>query len=128
MSVPTHHQGKVYAGTVLDDLAAGDVVISAGFGTTATKTIAADSDDLRGRIDVASTGTGQAANPTVVITFKEAFEKAPIVVVSRGDTAAASGYWAVTARSTTSVTITFVGTPVAAQTYTLDYAVVPVPA
>lgn len=118
----THHQGRVVAGTEDVDLVAADVALSAGWGTTPSAAPAAGSRDHKGRITVTA-GTGvPTANPTVVITFKRAFASVPFVVVSRGDSAApAGGYWAVTARTATTVTITFVGTPAASTAYVLDF-------
>lgn len=122
----THHGGHVSEGNSLTDHVAADYAASAGFGTTATVTPVAGTNDRGGRVSVASSGTGQAANPTLTLTFKAgAFEKAPVVVCMRGDTAAAAGDWRVTSVTATSVVFTFVGTPVAAETYILEFLVKP---
>jgi hypothetical protein len=109
-----------------------DITVGPSWGTTATKTVVAGSTDTRGGIDIGSAGTGQTANPQAKLTFKDGAFKdkngantVPFVVVSRGDVSAAAGDFRVTARLATSFTVTFIGTPVAAQTYTLHYRVVP---
>lgn len=125
MAPDTHFQGRVVQADGTPDLADADVAISAGWGTTATKSVIADSSDRRMRIQVASAGTGQGADPTITITFKQSFSKAPFAVASRADVAAAAGDFRVTGRTTTTLTLTFKGTPVAAQTYLVDLIVEP---
>ena len=69
------------------DLVAADVTVGVGFGSTATKEIAAGSNDSRGRISITSSGTGQAqATATVAVVFTKAYEEIPVVVVSRDHT------------------------------------------
>ncbi len=123
MPVPTdtHHQGRVVAGTDEADLVAADITVSAGWGTSPTVAPASGSKDHRGRVSITAQAT-PGANPTVQVTFKRAFASAPFVTVSRGDIVApTTGVWVVTARTTTSFTATFIGTPVAASVYVLDY-------
>lgn len=125
MPVPTdtHHQGRVVAGIEEAELAAADVTVSAGWGTGPTVAPATGSKDHRGRVSITAQAT-PGANPTVQVTFKRAFASAPFVVVSRGDIVApTAGVWVVTARTTTSFTATFIGTPVAASIYVLDWLV-----
>ena len=119
----THFQGRVIEGAASPDLAVADVAISGAWGNAATRAVTAGSKDRRGRISVTSNGTGQAANPTVTVTFKEPFDSAPFVAVGRADVLGTAGRSAITARSATAFTATFVGTPVAGETYILDYQV-----
>lgn len=117
----THHQGRVAAGTEEADLATADVTVSAGWGTGPTVTPAAGSKDHRGRVSITAQAT-PAANPTVQVTFKRVFASVPFIVVSRGDTVApTTGVWVISARTATSFTATFIGTPVAASVYVLDW-------
>lgn len=103
---------------------AGDYAASAGFGSTASVTVTG-ARDSGGRVSVASSGTGQAANPTLTLTFKDGtWTTAPSVVCQRGDTLATAGRWALSAVTATTATFTFVGTPVAGETYILDWTAV----
>lgn len=129
MPPATHHQGRVIDG--LDDtaLVAGDITLT-GWGGSPSVSPASGSKDRRGRLSVTA-GSTPGANPTVEVTFKEKFrgedaaDLTPFVVVSRGDIVApTTGFWAVTARSATSFTVTFVGTPTAANVYVLDFEVI----
>ncbi len=96
-----------------------------GFGATASVALVGTPNDLRGIVDITAAGAGQDADPTVVLTFADgAFAVAPVVLASRGDLSGAPGEWRVTAQTTTSVTFTFNGTPVAAQVYRLLYQIV----
>ncbi len=104
---------------------AGDYALSAGWGTTASVTVAAGSDDQRGQITVAATGTGQAANPTITFTFKDgAWTSSPFYIVKRNDAnvlpneGTAPTSWT---QTTTVLTITFNGTPTAANSYVFAY-------
>lgn len=116
----THHQGRVVAGTEEAALLDADATLT-GWGTTPSAAVAAGSKDHRGRYSVTA-GTTPGANPTVAVAFKRAFASAPFVGVSRGDVVApTTGVWVVTARTATSFTATFVGTPVAASVYVLDW-------
>jgi hypothetical protein len=103
-------------------LVAGDFALSGGFGSTASVgTITGN--DQRARFTVTSTGTGQAANPTITLTFKDGtWTTAPFAVVSRGGGSQATVPVSVSTTATTAV-ITFAGTPVAAETYTINLMV-----
>jgi hypothetical protein len=100
-------------------LVAGDFVLSAGFGTTASiGTITGT--DTASRFTVTSAGTGQGANPTITLTFKNgAWTTAPFAIVARagGSQLTVVATWTVT---TTTLVITFNGTPVAGETYTFS--------
>jgi hypothetical protein len=65
-------------------LAAGDVALGAGWGTTATKAITAGSNDQAGQIVVTSSGASQAqATATVTITFADgAYASTPRTVIA----------------------------------------------
>lgn len=103
---------------------AGDYALSAGWGATASIFIV-EATDMRGSVDVTALGAGQAANPTVILTFQDgAYPVRPNAVASRGDSEATAGRWRVTASDSSTVTFTFIGTPVAAEVYRLLYQVV----
>lgn len=95
--------------------------LSGGWGTTASiSAIAANSRDQDFEVSIASSGTGQGANPTVTFTFKNGtFTTAPVLVCQRNDTLATAGRFAQTTLSATAPVFTFVGTPVAGETYKL---------
>lgn len=103
-------------------LANGDFAISAGWGTTASVSLASGSD-TSGTIAITSSGTGQTANPTVTFTFKDgAYSGFLTFVPVRYDSSApTTGFWGVQAQTTTTVTFIFFGTPVAGNTYALRW-------
>lgn len=120
----THFQGRVVESSGEASLVDADIAISAGWGTTATKSVVRGKDK-RMRLSVASSGTGQGADPTITITFKKAFDAIPVMVCSRGDVAAAAGDFRCSTPSASAPVITFKGTPVAAQTYLVDIILEP---
>lgn len=96
----------------------------AGFGTTASKTVTAGSSDLSGKLNVTSAGTGQLAGATATLTFKDGvFPTAPFAVVCRGSTGDQLTVPITVSMSTSVITITFQGTPVAGQSYEFIWAV-----
>jgi hypothetical protein len=102
--------------TIGTALVAGDIALSAGWGSTASVS-AISGTDQRFRFTVTSAGTGQAANPTATLTFKDGtWTTAPYAVCSRngGNQPAVLPTWTTTA---TTLVLTFPGTPVAAETY-----------
>lgn len=104
-------------------IVAADLALSAGWGSTASVAITAGSKDGRGTLTVTSAGTGQAANPTVTLTFHDgAFAAAPFAVASSGGGTGAADTWRASTTTTTLV-LTFVGTPVASDTYIVNYQV-----
>lgn len=117
--------GRINADTAGPDLVAADVVLGAGWGTTATKVIEAGSNDMAGRITVTSAGTGQAqATATIAVTFKKALDAVPVVIACRGaGTAALTVFPKVIAVSKTGFTIVSNTLPVAAETTEFDYLV-----
>lgn len=103
---------RVKGGTGATALVAGDFALSAGWGDTATVTTISATDQ-GGTFTVAATGTGQGANPTVSITFKDgAWPVAPKAIVTRngGNNGTVFPTWTTT---TTQLVITFPGTPTA---------------
>jgi len=61
----------------------GDWVLSAGWGSTATATVAASSKDNRFMVTILCQGSGIAANPTATLTFKNGtFTSAPFAVLN----------------------------------------------
>jgi hypothetical protein len=104
-------------------LAAGNITLSGGWGTTASKTVLSGANDQRGRFTVTSSGTGQSANPTITITFADgAWYQAPLAAIVRngGSQLTVPFDWTST---TTTLVITWRGTPVAAETYTFEFIV-----
>jgi hypothetical protein len=101
-------------------LTAANFALSAGFGSTASiGSITGTDQAFQATITVA--GTGQAANPTVTLTFHDgAWAAAPIYVVSRGGGSQPTVQFSVTSVTATALTLTFNGTPVAADTYTFS--------
>jgi len=114
----------VTSGTITDSLrisggaalVSGDITISGGWGSTASlSTVAGTLDAFV--INIASSGTGQAASPTIVINITGAgFVSNPLPLVSnRGTTT--SGLFSLSAVSPTSLTFTYQGTPIAGNSY-----------
>lgn len=101
---------------------AGDYVASANWGTSPTITPSAL--DTGGRVSIVAQAT-TGANPTLALTFKDGtWTTAPAVSYSRGDTNTTAGYWVLSSIGATVATWTFVGTPTAGETYTLDFTVI----
>ena len=103
-------------------LAATDVALGAGFGSTASCTISGN--DQRGQIVVTSAGTGQAqATATVTVTFKRKFADAPVViVVPVANTSVATGENVIDiTQATTGFSFKAGVLPVATKVYTYNY-------
>ena len=109
-------------------LVTGDVgSLSAGWGTTATVS-AVTGTDYAGTITIASSGTGQSANPTGILTFHDGtWTNSPIVIVGRNDAAAPVAGVITTAISATTFSFAFNGTPVAGNSYTINFIAMPRP-
>lgn len=101
-------------------LVAGDFALSAGWGNTASVGSVSGTDQFC-QFTITSAGTGQGASPTCILTFKDGtWTSAPIVQVNRQEFAnQATMTFTVTTVTATAVTLTFNGTPVAAETYRL---------
>jgi hypothetical protein len=97
-------------------IVAGDVSISAGWGSAATVSLVAGTLDAF-VINVASSGTGQTANPTITINITGAgFTHNPLPIFSNRGTVT-SGLFSLSSVSPTSITLTYQGTPVAGDSY-----------
>lgn len=96
-------------------VAAGNLVLSAGWGTTAAWSALNGNTSFSGTIT--ASGTGQAANPTVTFTFPTAFPVAPrtCYALQVGGTQA-QGTFAVSSVTNTGVVFTYSGTPGAGNT------------
>lgn len=111
--------GSVYgscsiAGTAL---VAGNVALTSGWGTSTVTSASGNSQ--RGQFTIAATGT-PGANPVVTVTFPNPFFAAPsCTIVQIGGTFGVLTNAAVGIPTRTTVAVTFAGTAVAAQTYTL---------
>jgi hypothetical protein len=112
------HRNVLHGGT----LVAGDFTISGGWGATAEKA-SISGTDMAGNLVAVSSGAGQAPNPTVTLTFHPgAFPLYPFCIAVREDTAPPStAHWATASQTTTGVTFTFAGTPVADHNYGLMF-------
>lgn len=124
-----HHDGvnaKRHSDTLSTQHVAGDYAASAGFGSTATVTPDSENcNDTGGEVAVASSGTGQAANPTLTLTFKDlAFAVKPKAVVCRGTDTNQPTVPVSVVTTTTTMVIKFHGTPVAGETYRFRFLVV----
>lgn len=99
---------------------AGDFSLSAGWGNTATVgTITGDDNHVQ--FIVSSSGTGQAANPTITYTFKDGtWTNAPWAQTTLEATTdgGVTAPWVTCTTTATTLVITFHGTPVAGSTYT----------
>jgi len=104
-------------------LVVGDVSISAGWGTTAVVNAVAGKD-AHGGITINSAGTGQAANPTITVTFKDGvFAGAPVVVCSPNPNTTdltVNDVW-YGKSSTSTLEFTYGGTPVAGRSYIFQW-------
>jgi len=124
----TNHDGGINVKRCIDTRStvhvAGDYALHANWGTTASIAVTARPNDSRGQVVVTSAGTGQGANPTIILTFKDgAYPFAPVAVCQRGAGAQLDDVDLTVTCSTTAMTITFRGTPVADETYTINYIV-----
>ena len=105
-------------------LVVGDFALSSGWGTSVLSLTNSYCRDHGGEVAIAASGT-LTANPTVTLTFADGtFGYPPAVVCARGDQSAPqSAYWAVTNVTSTAATFMFVGTPITATTYALNWIV-----
>jgi hypothetical protein len=98
-----------------------DVAISSGWGSTATYTVRGD--DTLAQISITANGSGISLNPFAALTYHDGtFGGAgSIALISRCDAnGPQSAQWVVNATNTTSVTVFFLGTPVAGNSYCIN--------
>lgn len=109
-------------------LAAGDFAISAGWGNTGSLAVTSTAKDQRGGFGVTAGGAGIAADPTVVLTFKDGvFPEIPVGIICKAEisgVAPTTAYWVVTSTTTGTITFTFIGLPVSGSTYSARYVVI----
>lgn len=99
---------------------AGNIALSAGWGSTAAVS-AVSGQGNRFRFTITSSGTGQAANPTITSTLPTAFAVAPLCNAQQtGGTGGIVVIKSGTETTTSTGAMTWVGTPVAASTYIID--------
>jgi fibronectin-binding autotransporter adhesin len=106
-----HNQGTA--------LVSGDFSLSAGWGNTSSISGLSGTDSAF-TLTITSGGTGQAANPTITLTFHDGtWTNTPIVCITRGDgSTPQTGFWITqAATSATQAVLQFVGTPIAASGY-----------
>lgn len=103
-------------------LVVGDVgSLTASWGSTASVQ-SVTGTDAGGSITVLSSGTGQAANPTFILTFHDGtWTNSPIVVCCRADFFAPVAAFIHSGASATNVGFGFNGTPVAGSAYTVHF-------
>jgi hypothetical protein len=104
-------------------LATGNLTLGAGWGSTASKS-AINGDSHDGTFEITSSGTGQAANPTLAFTFPTTYWIAPAYCqIWQGGgtnfTDVTNPVWSSLSKS--GITWTWSGTPVSAHTYILMY-------
>lgn len=105
------------------DLVAGDVALHANWGTNPVLALSSGANRAAGVLTVTAKAT-TGANPTIVITYPEAYDKVPAIVVSRGDAVSNTAGEIHAVSTATAATITFDGTPTADQVYVINYVVV----
>lgn len=112
-------QAKRYNVDGATTLVAGDFALNASWGSTASTAITvATAKDSAAVITVTSSGTGQAANPTIVFTFHDGtWTNTPVCQAFQTGGTGVIANMTVSARSATAYTWIWVGTPVAAATY-----------
>jgi len=103
----------------------GDFALSAGWGDTATATVAGGCTDTAGSVSIACSGAGIGAFPTVTLTWKDgAFAFTPVVLASRGKGTSADQPtipFFSTASGSTAAIFTFMGTPVTGNDYVVRW-------
>lgn len=131
MRVPTGTQNTVFAGAMTvtgglvrikasgTALVAGDFALSGGWGTTATIGTITGTDQAW-QATVTSSGTGQAASPTITLTFHDGTWTLAPIVVSKMVGGTGTVTLLTEAVGATSLIITFQGTPVAGSTYVIS--------
>ena len=99
-------------------LATTDITISAGWGSTASKTVVGKDQSFQ--VNVTAGGTGIGLYPTITITYKDGSQATPNYVCARSDSIAPFNITFVWTAYTTYITASFLGTPSSGSTYTLS--------
>ena len=104
-------------------LAATDLALGVGWGSTATKALVTPSSDQRGGVTITSGGTGQSqATATVVLTFADgAFAAAPYCMATVTSNSAIDEGHVVCTATTTALTMTFSVLPVDTKIYIIKW-------
>ncbi|KKK94285.1 hypothetical protein LCGC14_2684370, partial [marine sediment metagenome] len=114
--------GRIFPARVLaagTALVAGDFALSGGWGTTASIGTITGNDQWF-QATITSAGTGQGANPTATLTFQDGtWTNAPIAVCQRADRASQTTIEFTWTTTPTTLVLTFEGTPVAAEAFTV---------
>jgi len=112
-------QSKRYTVDGGTTLVSGSFTLSAGWGTTASLAITdATSKDAAAVVTVTSSGTGQAANPTLLLTFTDGtWTNIPACIAIQSGGTGIFGDSTTTTRSATAQTWQWNATPTAAATY-----------
>lgn len=98
---------------------AGNIALTSGWSTSTVGTVSGTSQRMQWTVTVAGT---PAANPVITVTFPTAFLRAPLCQYQQeGGTFGVVTNPTITETATTA-TLTFAGTPVAAQTYVMNLA------
>ena len=100
---------------------AGDFALGAGWGSTASLSVAAGSTDAAGQATITANGSGITANPSVAFTFHDgAFPSAPFVIFARGDgNSPQTALFTAAKGATTSAGTFFAGTPTSGVQYVM---------
>ena len=125
---PSSTHGGRLDGSIGTAPVAGDFVLGAGWGGTASLTVTAGSTDQRGQIVITASATTPAqATATVTFTFKDgAYASAPWPLVLLADNTQAVAETGATdiAATTTALSWTHSVLPVAAKVYTYNYCLI----
>ena len=132
LAVASEVRSRRFKGEFGTALTSADIALSAGWGATAAPTfLYSNPFDCRGIMRITSTGAGQAANPTVTLTFKNgSFSGGASAVCQRG-IGGGAGFggdqptipFMMVSSTTTAFIMSFRGTPVAGESYDVWYMV-----
>lgn len=112
-------QGKRFGTAKAGNLVTGDFALGAGWGSTASPTLTVTtSRDQAWVLTITTGGAGIAANPTLQITFHDgSWNNVPVCRATQTGGNDITSNMSVTARSATSYTWQWTGTPTTAKTY-----------
>lgn len=119
-------QGRRLAARGMGTISTGAFSLS-GWGAGASIAINGESNDSRGSITITA-GTGPSANPTVVLTYADSANSPwpanPFAVANMGTTGTgALAHISTNTPNTAALTMRYNGTPVAGETYVINYVV-----